>query len=363
MQAKQAQISIIYNSRDVSRDVSAFIMSLSYSGVTSEKADTIEVVFEDSAALWQNTWYPAKGDRLSVEIGYADIMVNVGTFVVDEMSITGPPDQITVRGISAGFSKAMRTKTSVAHEQKTLSQIVNFIASKNNLSVSGSIPDIFIERATQYRETDLCFLRRIASLYGCLFSVRDDKLIFTIADDIESLYSGAEIDRTDLINYSLTDKTSETYTSVSVKYHNHKNDKIVEGVAESGEGVVPAAPNALWQDPAALAMYTSADQLAIRCRVENKGQAVAIAKAALRKNYETLTGTITAEGNPLLMEGSNFDLTGMGAMSGRYNIVRCDHNIDASGYVMTLDIKRISGIDKSRWLPKVIINTNFSSSK
>lgn len=363
MQVKQPKISILYNSRDVTRDVSGFIVDFVYSAAVSEKADTIEVVFEDSAGLWVNNWYPVKGDRLNIEIGYVDIMVSVGTFTVDEINISGPPDQITIRAIAAGFAKDIRTQTSVAHEKKTLSQIVNTIASKAGLSVLGDIPNIFIKRATQYRETDLNFLRRLASQYGCLFSIRDSKLIFTVAADVEALESGVSIDKTDLISYNFTDKTSETYTRVNVKYYNPKSNKTIEASEDADAETVPSVPSELWQDPAALAMYTAADAMEVRCRVENEGQAKEVARSFLRANLKTLTGSISVEGNPEIMEGSNINITGMGAMSGRFHVESCEHRINVSGYVTTLEIKRTGAIDKALWASKSIIYRNFSSSK
>lgn len=364
MQAIKPQIRLTYNSRDITRDVSPYLASLQYTGEVKGKADTVEVVMEDTAALWRNNWYPTKGDRLELEIGYPELMVACGAFTVDEIALAGPPDQITIRGIATGFARALRTKNSFAHERKTLAQIATVVASKNGLTVTGTIPDVFIRRATQYRETDLCFLERLAGDYGCVFSIRDTSLIFTIADDLEAGAAGSEIDRTDLVSYNLDDKTSESWAQVSVKYHDPKTKTTVSATAEGDGDTVPIIPAEAWVDPLTAASYLSSDTLEIRNkRTENKGQAQSVAASALRQNLQKLTGTIKLPGNPLLMEGSNFDLTGMGALSGKFHVVRCEHSIDASGYFTTLDIKRTGAIAKTRWQPKQVINQSFQTTK
>lgn len=364
MQAIKPQVRITYNSRDITRDVTPYLVSLQYTGEVKGRADTVELVMEDTAALWRNNWYPTKGDRLELEIGYPDLMVNCGAFTVDEIALAGPPDQITIRGIATGFARALRTKTSFAHERKTLAQIAAVVAAKNGLTVTGTIPDVYIKRATQYRETDLCFLERLAGDYGCVFSVRDTSLIFTIADDLESGAAGMEIDRSDLESYSLEDKTSESWSRVTVKYRDPKTKTTVEATAESDGEVIPTIPAEAWVDPLTAASYISADTLEIRGkRTENKGQAQSVAASALRQNLQKLTGTIKIPGNPLLMEGSNFDLTGMGALSGKFHVVRCNHDISAAGYFTTLDIKRTGAIAKTRWQPKQVINQNFQTTR
>lgn len=369
MRTIRPQFRIQYNSRDITRDVSPYLVSCRYTGEEKDAADTIEITFEDTAALWRNNWYPVKGDIVNLEIGYTGL-VSCGNFKVDEIALSGPPDQITIRGIATGYSKAFRTKTSFSHEKKTLAQIAGVIASKNALTVQGDIPDIYIKRVTQYRETDLCFLRRLSEKYGCVFSIRDNQMIFTDADALEARSSGISIDRTELVSYSLEDKTSESYSAATVRYHDPGTQKVVKATFRSSDQLapgnpVPAVPNSAFVDPLTAASYVGADVIEIRNkRVENDGQAKKVAQAALRKNLQKLEGTITLEGNPLLMEGVSFELTGMGALSGRYYIKKPEHAIDAgSGYLTTLSIKRLDTIEKSKWQPKTVVLQGFQERK
>lgn len=365
MKATEPIFRLTYNSREITRDITPYVESIAYVGEVGVKSDTLDIVVEDTAKLWQNNWYPVKGDKIVAEIGYRDLLVNVGVFVVDEIELAGPPDKLTIRAIATSFARAMRTKNSVAHEGKTLQQIVQAVAAKNGLTVEGDVPARYIRRVNQYQETDLNFLQRLAGDYACVFSVRGDRIIFTLADDLEARDSTLSIDRTELSTWAFTDKTAESYSRVTVTYQDPKSGKTITGQAEEAGGVVvPVVPATAWVDPLEAASYIGADAIEVRNRrLENEGQAKAMARSILRQNYNRLTGTITIEGDPTIMEGANLDITGLGAMSGRFHVKRAEHRIDTGGYLTTLEVKRTAGIDKSRWAPKKVVQLNSQNAK
>jgi phage protein D len=267
-----------------------------------------------------------------------------GTFEIDEIEFTGPPDTVNIKALAAGIKGKLRTKNSQAYENQTLKQIAQTIAGKNNLSVVGEIANVQIERATQNRETDLGFLRRISHEYGYVFSVRDSKLIFTTIFKLEAGTSVITIDKTDLIQWSLKDKTSATFKKAKVSYHNPKENK-----TESYE-----TSDNLNADGKPITDVTKGDTLEIRTKAENKQQAKLKAKAALyRANNHQVSGSLDLEGYTILVAGQNFELTGMGALSGKYHIVTSKHTVERNGgYLMTLDIKRVGYVEKVKEAPK-----------
>lgn len=99
-----------------------------------------------------------------------------------------------------------------------------------------------------------------------------------------------------------------------------------------------------------------ADVLEIKSRVENKQQAEAKAKSALHKtNSQECTGSMSMPGNTLIVAGNNFELTGMGTLSGINHIISSKHTIDKSGgYITTCEVKRISKIDASKHKPRSV---------
>ena len=96
------------------------------------------------------------------------------------------------------------------------------------------------------------------------------------------------------------------------------------------------------------------DVLEVKSRVENKQQAEAKAKAALHNsNSQECTGSMSMPGNTLIIAGNNFELTGMGTLSGINHIISSKHTIDSSGgYITTCEVKRVAKIDANKFKPK-----------
>ena len=340
---KKPQFQVLYNSKDISKDISKSLISVTYSDAEEGETDEVQIELEDTDGLWRDSWYPQKKDSIELSIGYDGVLMYCGKFVIDEVALRGAPDTVTLRGLAAAISSPLRSKNSTAHESQTLKQIAEKIATKNGLTVSGEIGNIAIARVTQNRETDLAFLARVAKEYGYLFSIRDKNLIFTSIYNIEKGQPVLDIDRTDLISYSVTDKSVKTFKAATVKYREPKTNKVVSATVkagdplEGGDGVVGGATST-----------TADDEMLITAKAENEQQARLKAQAALhRANTTGQDGNFTLYGEPLFVAGNNFLLTGMGALSGRWHISKSTHTISRSGgYVTSMDAKRLKDVEK-----------------
>lgn len=329
-----------YNGKDISEEISKFVTSVSYTDNTEGQSDEIEINLEDVDANWRNDWYPDKGAELTLSMGYNGIFMDCGVFQIDQIKLSGPPDVVSLQALGAGIKGTLRTKTSVAHENKTIKQIADAVAKKNGLTVQGTIAPIVIERVTQNNETDLAFLNRLSTEYGYIFSIRGNKLTFTSIYEIENLAPVVTIDRTDLKSYDILDKTLQTYTSATVKYHNPANKKVSEYKIETRNNA----------DTVPFKFIVPSDELNVKVKAENNQQAEAKAKAALyRKNSLQQEGTISVQGNPYLVAGNNFSLTGMGKISGVFHIMKATHTVvRGAGWVAVLDIKRVGFVVKEK---------------
>lgn len=339
---RQPKFKIVYDGKDITADITPNIISLSYTDNDQGESDEIEITVEDVLAYWRNSWYPTKGSTLHLSIGYDDdsLLVDCGIFEIDEVTLQGPPDTVNIKAIAAGIKKALRTKKSKSFENQTLRQIAQYIATQNGLTLVGNIANVKFERVSQNREKDLGFLKRIAEDYGYLFSVRESKLIFTSVFDIERGQPVLTLDRSDLRTYSLKDKTSETYKEANVNYHNPNDGEIKNAK-------VTTLQNA---DNVTYKQIETADSIEVRTKAETPAQAEAKAQAILhKKNSRQREGNIAVEGTPLLLAGNNFNLTGLGELSGKYYIKKSNHRIDkGGGYTTTCDVKQISAADASQ---------------
>lgn len=340
MNSRPISYRVTYNQKNITKDISEFLLSLTYKDAVQGESDEFEISLEDSQLLWQNEWYPTKGDKVTVEIIDGDLILPCGTFSIDEIDLKSDRsgDIFNMRGIAAAVTKQLRTKRSTAHESKTLAEIARTIASKNGLTVSGAIDNIRIERITQYQETDLRFLARLAGNFGYTFSVRDTNLVFTSVYDLEKKDHVLTLDKTDVISFAFNSK-SDTAKKSNVKYHDPATNDLIEAAIESDDSVDGSALDEL-----------SADDLNIYAKAENKQQAEAIGKSKLHsKNSHEQTTSISCPGNILILSGSNIELTGFGRFTGKYHIIDTDHSVSKSGsYATSFTAKKVAAVAPSK---------------
>lgn len=444
-------IKVVYDGKNITEDISEYLVSLTYTDKAHGESDEIDIQLENSDGRWIDAWIPELGDKIQIEIGYEGLLVNCGTFSIDEISAGGPPDVMNLRGLAAPINAQIRTKKSAAYESQTLRQIAEAVAAANGLTLvdgtlrtdkisvnfteekadieasaalireavkrksqsfydqvtipgytrlsraalsietkgkrkesayilttltvarkavfnagisdfkaasvfalnfakeldkiavdlvnqnysrtTSKLDGIRIDRTTQNRETDLGFLRRLGELYGFLFSVRDNQLIFIHHSDVEKADASQTLDLRNLISYSFKKKSADTYSSAMVKHHNPSTKEVVEYDIDAGDD--PESVN--------FDQEVKSDVLEIRSRSENQQQAEMKAKAALHaKNSKQQEGDFTVIGDPLLVAGNNFALSGLGALSGIYTINESKHTIDKNGgYVTSVNCKKI----------------------
>jgi uncharacterized protein len=344
---------IVYNGKNITLDISRFVTSITYTDKVVGESDEIDIALEDTDGRWRDKWYPAKGDKIKLQMGYEGYMLDCGEFKVDQVELSGPPHMVNIRGIASWVTSAMRTKDSYAHENKTLRQIAEYVASKNGLTVVGKIYTIRIARSTQDKEPDFAYLKRISDEFGYVFSVRGNQLVFTSVYDLEDGKPVRELDFNDLISYNITDKTNETFDSAVASYHDPVQNEVMEYKVETVEN----ADNIAFQKIVALAKDAfggAAPTLFVKTKAENKQQAELKAKAALHAaNSKQQEFSCEIEGDPLMVAGMNFDLTGFGELSGRYHITQSAHNFNKdSGYGTSIEAKRVGYLQKVKQKPK-----------
>ena len=62
---------LTYAGRNITADVSAMVVELSYSDNTENHSDELEFTFADRGRQWQGPWFPMRGDTVIAQIGYA----------------------------------------------------------------------------------------------------------------------------------------------------------------------------------------------------------------------------------------------------------------------------------------------------
>lgn len=338
--AKKGIVRVIWNKRNVSTDVQQYLSSVTYTDHEEGACDECEFVFDNESGVWTTDWYPTQGDTLEVYIGYQNQLMNCGLFEVDEVSPSGPPDIISIKSISAGFSKGLRSRNNKAFEAQTLKQVAKYFCTKHGFTLiddTNMLGQVNLERKTQENETDLHFLSNVAKEYGFMFSIKGTKLVFVSYYALYNAASVREIDKTEIGSYSLTEKCYDTYASGIISKRNPKTGRLINWEAKN---VLTTAQT---------------DKALFSGNVSNTAQAEAKVKGGLwNKNKFKQSGAIdNLQGDPLMVSGINFDLTGIGVCSGKYHIATSTHTVDGSGgYTMSLEIRKTGTVPKPKTVPK-----------
>jgi uncharacterized protein len=319
---------LIYQGINITADISAMVLSVSYTDQLSELSGEVEVVLEDHAHQWQSSWYPSLGDALSLTIGYrGEALLPCGDFQVDQLELSGPPDTFTIRCLAAYITPAMRTRNSIGYEGRTLLGIAGIIAGKYGLSLVSApdVIDITFERITQKYETDLAFLKRLALEYGYDFTIRGSLLVFYSRSTLEGLPPLQTVTRTDLETFEFRNRTHSTYLSAVVAYHD------------------PLTKSLTTQSAAAAAPIAAGDTLKIVSRCENGQQAALKAQAALHgRDMFFMDAILTMPGAVAMAAGSTIAISDFGEFDGIYIILLARHRLDrAHGYITQTEVTRV----------------------
>lgn len=339
--ARKVAVTVFWNKKNITNKIEQYISNVRYTDHEEEATDEVELVLDNTSAIWFEDWYPAEGDTLQLYIGYEDKQIDTGLFEVDDITLSGPPDQITIKAISAGISKALRTRNNKAFEEQTLRQIALYFCKKHGFSLvdgSNMLSQINLDRKTQENKTDLDFLSNLAKEYGFMFTIKGSKMVFISYYDLENVASVGEIDKTEVSTYSINEKTHDTYSAGVLNSRNPRKGKVI-------------SVNVNYEDWSGKRVN---DNMIISGHVSSNGHAEVKVKGGLwSKNKYKQSGTITIPGDPTKVAGVNFDLTGFGLGSGKYHIPTSTHSIDSGQYTTELEIRKTGTIPKPKRVPKM----------
>lgn len=314
---------LIYRGIDISGDLDAMTTSINYVDHIHGKADEIDVTVHDKDGRWQGSWKPEHGDTMELTIfdGIGGVLP-CGKFEMDEPNASGSRagDMMTIRGLAAPVTKALRTKKTKGFENQKLQSVIRKVTGDLGLSLEGRIDDLFFERITQRRERDLEFLKRLAEETGHYFGIRGDVAVFTSFKSIDGQDAVFQISRhaTGLVDYDFKFKSAGTYSAGKATYLDQRTAKNTEH-DETDDRV------------------KTGDTLRLSGeRFESPAHAKARIRSALHyANRKGFTGSVNMVGTTRLIAGNTVELVGFGKYSGKRLIDSSSHSLDRGGYYST----------------------------
>lgn len=345
--ARRLELQVLYEGKDITAYIEKDLISFSHSDSLNE-FDTIEIIIQNKDMLWIRGWAPLKGEKIETKVilynwEFLDrTEINIGTFYIDEISYSGPPDICTIRALSVNItSNVMDNKRHRVWEMATLEKIARDIAAECGLELIFEVDFKFeYKRAEAKLETYFNFLKRLGKEAGILIKLYNNKLILIE----ETLYEEKEpvltLNYKDMMNYSFSSDDTDTYAGCRISYYDSILAKKIEKsfFTKQRAGYKRGTQRVLFINEEKEVPGTTQQQ-----KEEYLGK---LAEKALReKNKNSLRGNVKFLGKEqLLSVGNTINIQGLGIFDGKYLITKID--TDFKDYTLSLDIRKIEKVEE-----------------
>ncbi|WP_294319691.1 contractile injection system protein, VgrG/Pvc8 family [uncultured Sphingomonas sp.] len=221
------------------------LISLGLTDKRGSEADQLDLVIDDSDG---GVELPPTGATIRVALGWKsgrDValgLFDMGTYIVDDVGHSGPPDQITVRARAADFTGAMRVRRERSWHGTTLGAIVADVAKAHGLQprCAAALASVAVAAKAQSRESDLAFLRRLGRDHDAVATIKDGRLILKPIADRATVSGKAlpaiTIHRRDGDRHDYQVQKQEEATGVSADWHDRASAKKQTVTAGKAEG-------------------------------------------------------------------------------------------------------------------------------
>lgn len=334
--ARRVILAVTIDGHDATSVLSPSLLEFSYTDNAGGKADEVRLTLHDRDGKWIGPWKPRKGipvmatlKCLDWERQGEDFSLPCGAFTIDEVEVSGPPDKVTIKAVSANLTGPLReTARTRAWENTSLETVAGQIAEEYGLSLLYTGKAHAFARSDQRNESDLAYLNRMASGRGMNCKVHDGRLILMDAQEAENRDTAVTLSRRGGMysprSYSFRDSSADTaFSDAEVAY------------ADPATGTTHCASVAA-ADTANGVQKT----LTSRQRAENAAQAQDMGGAALHAaNVRSRTASVECLGCPRLVAGTTVGLDGFGDFSGLWFVQTATHRVSGSGgYTTSLEL-------------------------
>lgn len=345
---------ILVNGSDISPKMKSRLMSLRLTDNRGFEADTIEVQLDDADG---QLVMPPKGAAMQVRIGWqGGELIDKGTYTIDELEHSGPPDSLTIRGKSADMRGTLQQSREQSYHQQSVSSIIDTIAARHALKakISEKLKAEVIEHIDQANESDANFLTRMAEQFDAIATVKNGNLLFLQAGQSNTAsgaaIAGVAITRQsgDGHHFSVADR--DAYSGVVAYWQNDKKGQRQKVRAKKPwQKTAPPAEDAADDDIEVTVkekeiLVGSEDNVkTLRHIYANKQNAERAARAMwdkLQRGVATFTITL-AMGRPELFPEQPVSVSGFKAPidNSAWILTRVEHSITDTGYTTALELE------------------------
>lgn len=311
---------IIAEGSDITAAIRRGLLSLSITDEAGFSSDKTEIKLDDRDG---KIALPRTGAKLEISLGYKETgLVNMGLYVVDEVTVESPPQSMVIRAHAADMREALKAPRTRTWGKITLGDLVNSIAGEHSLNpkIADELAAFEIPHLVQTEESDLHLLTRLALAHDAITKPANGFLLFAPKGQAKSvsgtLIAPVFLTSQDITSWQATFAERGKYGAVEGFWHNKQTAQ--QEKVKIGDG----AP-----------VYT------IRHTYDTKEQLEKAAKAKLNQ-LQRGTGTlnISLPGNPSFMAEGKLTIIGIrSGADGDWSITSVEHQLDNSGYVCRIN--------------------------
>lgn len=350
---------LMQGQNDITGRFQGRLISLTLTDNRGFEADQLDIELDDADGMLD---LPQKGATLSLALGWQDTgVVDKGTYKVDELEHTGPPDRLTIRARSADLASGLTTRKEMSFREQTIGAIVRAIAARHKLTaaIAAALDHLVIDHIDQTGESDANFLTRLAHDHDAIATVKQGKLLFIRTGAAQSASGmqlpAVEITRAsgDTHTFQIADR--ENYNGVKAHYQDTRRAMKGEVVIDASNAVkveAEPAPKAKPKNGKKQQKETVADVMAdaspdnvkvLRHTYASKANAERAARAEWQRILRGVaTFSITlARGRPELFPELPATVRGWKAQidGTAWTVSRVTHSLAESGYTTALELE------------------------
>ena len=234
---------IMHGSTDITGRIGINNISLTISDGVGVDADTATYEIDDRNGRIAP---PKTGEEITIEGGYLEgPKRDFGTFIIDQVTLAGFPQRITVNAQSAGAKTAIKQKRRKSYSKDdypTYGDIFSEVAGRAGLSLamSDDLKSIKVEHEAQAEENDLEFATRIGASLDAHVSVKSKRLV-VVKKGAGKSASGQDLPEfvvakgLNLLDYSVNVKDTPKHKTVKATYNDRQKVTPGEVEVESGD--------------------------------------------------------------------------------------------------------------------------------
>ena len=174
---------VTLDGKDMTGGLSPRLVSLTLAEKRTDAADQLDIVITDHDGKMV---LPRKGVILNVSLGWEQGhglpsgLVDKGSFRVDEIKHSGPPDIITITARSANFTSDLRIRRGRSFVGQTLGHVIGIIAADNGLKarVDPTLAGKTIPALGHTHKSDAALLQALGKRFDAVSTVKAGFLLF-----------------------------------------------------------------------------------------------------------------------------------------------------------------------------------------